>query len=172
MKNHARSAALICSFAATMPAANWMIANAGTTCVDNGPCLIPVGFGLMAPSGVLMIGLALVLRDAVHEVAGVKWAAAAILIGAALSFATSPPFLALASALSFTLAELADMGVYAKLRARGRHLAVLASGLTGAVLDSALFVWIAFGTFDFAAGTTLAKVYASAAVAAFLWWRR
>jgi hypothetical protein len=51
-------------YALTIPAANWMIGNVGTFCVPDGPCLIPLGFGLMAPSGVLMIGLALVLRDA------------------------------------------------------------------------------------------------------------
>jgi queuosine precursor transporter len=161
----------IAAFAATMPAANWMIGNVGTTCIPDGPCLIPVGFGLMAPSGVLMIGLALVLRDAVHELAGAKWAALAILVGAALSFGTSPAAIALASAVSFALAELADMGVYSKLRARGKHWAVIGSGIVGAALDSVLFVWIAFGALELAAGTTLAKLYASAAVAAFLWWR-
>lgn len=163
--------ALIAAFAATMPAANWLIGNVGA-CIPEGPCLIPVGFGYMAPSGVLLIGAALVLRDAVHEAAGAKWAAAAIVIGAALSFATSPAAIALASALSFALAELADMGVYAKLRARGRHWAVLASGAVGAALDSVLFVWIAFGALELAAGTTLAKLYASVLVALVVWWRR
>ena len=57
----------LAGFVATIPAANWLIGNLGTTCVPNGPCLIPVGFGLMAPSGVLMIGLALVLRDLVQR---------------------------------------------------------------------------------------------------------
>ena len=47
-------------FGLCIPAANWLIGNAGTVCVPNGPCLIPVAPGLMAPSGVLMIGLALV----------------------------------------------------------------------------------------------------------------
>ncbi len=28
-------------FVATIPAANWLIGNLGTTCVPNGPCLIP-----------------------------------------------------------------------------------------------------------------------------------
>ena len=54
-------------FILTIPAANWLISNIGTVCVPNGPCLVPVAPGLMAPSGVLMIGLALVMRDAVHE---------------------------------------------------------------------------------------------------------
>ncbi len=48
---------LFLAYIATIPAANWLIGNVGTTCVPNGPCLIPVGFGLMAPSGVLMVGL-------------------------------------------------------------------------------------------------------------------
>ena len=44
--------------------ANWLIGNVGVTCIPGGPCLIPVWPGIMSPSGVLMIGAALVLRDA------------------------------------------------------------------------------------------------------------
>ena len=54
-------------FALTIPAANWLIGNAGTVCVPNGSCLVPVWQGIKAPSGVLMIGLALVLRDIVQR---------------------------------------------------------------------------------------------------------
>jgi uncharacterized PurR-regulated membrane protein YhhQ (DUF165 family) len=159
------------AFAMCMPIANWLIGNLGAVCIPDGPCLIPVGFGLMAPSGVLMIGLALVLRDQVHETLGAKWALAAIAIGAALSFGTSPAQFAVASTLAFALAEVADLAVYAPLRARGRSLAVLASGAAGAVLDSMLFVWLAFGSLEFSTGTIVAKLYASAAVAAFFWAR-
>ena len=155
-------------FMLTIPAANWLIGNVGTTCIPNGPCLIPVGFGLMAPSGVLMIGLALVLRDAVHELAGWKWAFGAVLAGGALSLFVSPPALAAASAVAFTFSELADLAVYARLRERGRAVAVMASQVVGALLDSMLFVWLAFGALDFSAGTTLAKIYAGAAVALIL----
>lgn len=152
-------------FAATIPAANWLIGNVGTTCIPDGPCLIPVGFGLMAPSGVLMIGAALVLRDAVHELAGWRWALAAIFLGAALSLGVSPGAIALASAVAFAVAELADMAVYAPLRRRSIPLAVAASQVVGAAVDSALFVWIAFGSLELSAGTTLAKIYAGTAVA-------
>lgn len=158
------------AFASTIPAANWLIGNVGTTCVPDGPCLIPVGFGLVAPSGVLMIGLALVLRDAIHEVAGWKWAVAAVAFGSMLSLLSSPPALALASAVAFTMAELADATVYSRLRSKGRAFAVVASGVVGAALDSALFVWLAFGSLEFSAGTTLAKIYASAVVALVLWY--
>ncbi|MBA4271282.1 MAG: beta-carotene 15,15'-monooxygenase, partial [Methylobacterium sp.] len=33
-------------FALTIPAANWLIGNAGTVCVPNGPCLVPVWPGI------------------------------------------------------------------------------------------------------------------------------
>lgn len=160
------------AFAATIPAANWLIGNAGTVCVPEGPCLVPVGFGLMAPSGVLMIGLALVLRDWLHELAGWHWSLAAVIIGGVLSFLVSPPAIAVASAVAFTIAELADLSVYAPLRRRSRPLAVMASQIVGAAVDSALFVYIAFGSLEFSAGTTLAKIYAGAAIAALLFWRR
>jgi hypothetical protein len=88
-------AALI-GFISTIPAANWLIGNVGT-CVPNGPCLVPVGFGLMAPSGVLMIGLALVLRDIVHRELGAKAALAAICLGSGISAYISPPALVIAS---------------------------------------------------------------------------
>lgn len=154
-------------FAATIPAANWLIGNVGE-CIPKGPCLVHVGFGLMAPSGVLMIGVALVLRDWLHEFAGWRWSFVAVLVGGALSVFFSPPALAVASSAAFTLAEMADLGVYARLRAASKPLAVMASQVVGAALDSMLFVYLAFGSLEFSAGTTLAKIYAGAAVALFL----
>jgi len=124
-----------------------------------------VGLGLMAPSGVLMIGVALVLRDIVHEQLGVKAALAAIAAGALLSIFIAPPALVVASALAFLLSELADLSVYAPLRKRNLPAAVMASGVVGAVIDSAVFLYIAFGSLDYLAGQTLGKLYASAAVA-------
>jgi uncharacterized PurR-regulated membrane protein YhhQ (DUF165 family) len=156
-------------FIATIPAANWLIGNFGTTCIPNGPCLIPVGFGLMAPSGVLLIGLALVLRDHVYEAFGRNGALLAILAGAALSMFS--PGLAIASAAAFLVAELADMAVYSKLRAKGLWLAVLASGVVGAFVDSSVFTYLAFGSLEFSAGNAVGKIYASLIVSTYLFWR-
>jgi uncharacterized PurR-regulated membrane protein YhhQ (DUF165 family) len=78
------------------------------------------------------------------------------------------PGLALASAAAFIIAELADLAVYARLRERKLWLAVLASGVVGALIDSAAFTWLAFGSLEFSAGNALGKVYASALVAAAL----
>ena len=146
-------------FALTIPAANWLIGNAGTTCVPNGPCLIPVAPGLMAPSGVTMIGIALVLRDLVQRRLGVGVAVGAILAGAALSALVAPPALVVASAAAFLLSELADFAVYTPLARRRLVLAVVASSLVGLVVDSIVFLWLAFGSLDFLAGQVVGKAW-------------
>jgi uncharacterized PurR-regulated membrane protein YhhQ (DUF165 family) len=152
-------------FLACLPTANWLIGNVGTVCVPNGPCLIPVGFGLNAPSGVLMIGVALVLRDVVHQRLGASVAFAAIAAGALVSAFISPPALVVASTLAFVLSELADFAIYAPLRRKNLSAAVLASGLVGAAVDSTLFLFVAFGSLDFLSGQLLGKLYATLLVA-------
>ncbi|MEJ2118722.1 MAG: VUT family protein [Alphaproteobacteria bacterium] len=134
------------AFLACIPAANWLIGNFGTVCPPGEPCLIPVWHGLMAPSGVLVIGVALVLRDIVQERMGVTWTLGAIVTGAALSAFIAPPALVIASAAAFLLSELADMLIYTPLRERRLMLAVVTSGAAGAVVDSAVFLWLAFGS--------------------------
>lgn len=152
------------AFIACIPAANWMIGHVGTVCVPHGPCLVPVlpwgpgGHALMAPSGVLLIGLALVLRDLVQRRLGRSVALTAIVAGAALSGAVAPPPLIVASATAFLLSELADFAVYTPLQARGLVMAVLASSVVGLVVDSILFLWLAFGSLDFLAGQIVGKL--------------
>lgn len=158
----------IAAYAATIPLANWMIGNVGT-CVPNGPCLIPVGFGLMAPSGVLIVGLALALRDVVQEMAGVKGALIAIAIGGVLSWLFASPYLVVASVAAFLLSELADLLVYTPLRKNRLYLAVLLSGLVGAIVDSAAFLLIAFRSLDFIAGQVVGKLWMSITALPVLW---
>jgi uncharacterized PurR-regulated membrane protein YhhQ (DUF165 family) len=159
------------AFLGCIPAANWLIGNVGTTCIPQGPCLIPVAPGLMAPSGVLLIGAALALRDAVQEALGRAWVLALVIAGAALSLTVSPPALAIASATAFLLSELLDFAVYDRLRKRMLAWAVLLSGAAGAVVDSLLFSYLAFGTVGWAPGLVIAKVYASLAYALWIWTR-
>jgi hypothetical protein len=144
-------------FVACIPAANWMIGNVGTTCVPDGPCLVPVAPGVMAPSGVVMIGLALVLRDLVQRRLGVRWAIGAILAGAALSAVLAPPALVMASALAFLLSELADCAVYTPLQRRRLVWAVFASSLVGLVIDSVIFLYLAFGNLAYLEGQIIGK---------------
>lgn len=152
-------------FAATIPLANWLIGNIGVQFEPHGPHMVPVGFGLLAPSGVLVVGAALVLRDIVHERLGAIFALGAIAVGAVLSWFLSDPFLVVASVSAFVLAELADFAVYAPLRKKQLTLAVLASGVVGAVIDSAVFLWVAFGSLAFVEGQIVGKLWMTLAAA-------
>ena len=147
-------------FLASIPFANWLIGNVGTVCVPNGPCLIPVAPGLMAPSGVLAAGAALVLRDVVQRCLGLYWGVAAIVVGTALSAFVAPPALVLASGAAFLFSELADFGVYTPLQRRGLLLAVLASSALGLVVDSVVFLTLAFGSLAFLPGQIVGKAWA------------
>jgi len=146
-------------FCLTIPAANWMIGNVGTVCLRNGPCLVPVAPSLMAPSGVLMVGLALVLRDLVQRRLGVEFGVAAIIAGAVISAGIAPGSLVIASAAAFLLSEFADFAVYTPLARRRLVLAVFASSLVGLVVDSIVFLWLAFGSLDFLAGQVVGKLW-------------
>ncbi|WP_341910049.1 VUT family protein [Ferrovibrio terrae] len=150
----------LAGFIACVPAANWLIGNVGTVCIPQGPCLIPVApFGITAPSGVLMIGLALVLRDLVQRRLGKAWTLGAILVGAALSGLVAPPALVIASAVAFLLSELADFAVYTPLQKRGLIRAVVLSSLVGLCVDSVAFLYLAFGSLDYLAGQIIGKAW-------------
>jgi hypothetical protein len=149
--------AFLVGFGLTIPIANWMIGNVGTLCAPHGPCLIPVAPHLMAPSGVLMIGVALVLRDLVQRRLGVVYSMAAVVFGAILSAAVAPAALALASGVAFLLSEFADLAVYTPLARRRLVTAVVLSGVAGLVVDSIVFLWLAFGSLEFLLGQVVGK---------------
>ena len=146
-------------FCLTIPAANWLIGHVGTVCVPTGPCLVPVAPGIMAPSGVLMIGLALVLRDLVQRRLGVEFGIGAIIVGAAISAGLAPPTLVVASAAAFLLSEFADFAVYTPLARRRLVVAVIASSVVGLVVDSIVFLWLAFGSLEFLVGQIIGKLW-------------
>jgi len=149
----------LAGFVLCIPAANWMIGNVGTACGPQGPCLLPVAPNLLAPSGVVMVGLALVLRDVVQRRLGLLAALGAILFGAVLSAFLAPPAIVAASTAAFLLSETADLLVYTPLQRRGFVLAVLLSSLAGLVVDSAVFLHLAFGSLDFLLGQIVGKTW-------------
>ena len=153
----------IVGFMACIPAANWMIGNVGIQYGDNGPRLIPVGFGLMAPSGVLMVGVALLLRDIAQRTLGWRWTLLAIAAGGAVSGLLAPWALVAASVAAFTLSEIADMAVYTPMERKHLIAASVASNIAGAIVDSALFLLIAFGSLDFIAGQIVGKLWGTLA---------
>lgn len=156
------------AFVATVYFANWALERYG---------IVGIGFGLMAPAGVYFAGLGFGLRDALHEAGGVRWVAGSITAGAALSWwlsdaATIPgghTSIAVASGVAFGLAELADLAVYAPLRRRQWTAAVVASNAVGAVVDSAVFLWLAFGSLDFIEGQVIGKLYMVAVAIPVVW---
>lgn len=152
--------ACFAAFLASIPLANWMIGHVGTVCVPQGPCLLPVAPGLMAPSGVVTVGFALVLRDMVQRSLGVSWSLAAVLAGTLASAALADPHLVAASALGFLISELADFAVYTPLQRRGLLRAVLASSAVGLVVDSLVFLTVAFGSLEFLGGQVVGKGWA------------
>jgi uncharacterized PurR-regulated membrane protein YhhQ (DUF165 family) len=139
----------IVAFIACVFGANWAIETFG---------LVPVGFGLMAPAGVYFAGLTFTFRDLAHESVGRGWVIVAILVGAALSAFVSPAF-AIASGAAFLVSEMADLAVYSPLRRRNWLGAVAASNTVGLVIDSALFLWLAFGSLEFLTGQVVGKAW-------------
>lgn len=139
-------------------AANWAVDEFG---------IVPVGFGLMAPAAVYVVGLAFIARDLVQRSLGKTWAVAAILVGAGLSAIVSPE-LALASGCAFLASETVDFLVYTALERRWLT-AVLLSGAVALVVDSLLFLWLAFGSLEFLNGQLVGKALATAAGILVLW---
>ena len=144
-------------FILTIPVSNWVVMNVGLVCTADGPCVVPVWPGIMAPSGVLLAGLALVLRDGVHHFLGTRWALYCIVGGTVLSAFLSEPSLVIASAVAFLFSETADLIVYTPLRRRFPAWAIVASGFAGSVVDSLLFLTIAFGDLNYIVGQVLGK---------------
>jgi len=126
----------------------------------------------MAPSAVLMVGAALVLRDLVQRRLGFWAALAAIVVGAALSALVSPRAIVVASATAFLLSELADLSVYTPLQRRAFVVAVALSSFIGLVVDSAVFLYLAFGSLDFLAGQVVGKAWMVLLALPFVHWLR
>jgi hypothetical protein len=60
------------------------------------------------------------------------------------------------------------MAVYTPLRERRLGLAVVTSGVVGAAVDSAVFLWLAFGSLTYLEGQMVGKLWASLAAFAIL----
>jgi uncharacterized PurR-regulated membrane protein YhhQ (DUF165 family) len=147
------------AYIATIPAANLAVTHFGA---------VPVGFGYLAPAGVYMVGLALVLRDLSREAAGRLAVLGAIAAGIVISYVLADPDLAVASAVAFAVAELADFAVYEPLRQRGLLIAMVASNAVGILSDSLLFLQLAFNSLEYLPGQILGKVWMTVAAVAVL----
>lgn len=145
MRANLATAGWAATFVACIALSNWALLHLG---VDNGPeapRTLPVGFGLEAPSGVLFAGILLTLRDFMHERIGTRRTIGIIVLSTPVTALIAEPALALASAATFLLAELADLTLYRWVRKHGLWPAVLASNLLSSLLDSAILLLLAFG---------------------------
>ena len=147
-------------YLATIVGANWAITVWG---------MVPVAPGIVAPAAVFFAGLAFTLRDLLQDALGKRAVLGAIGAGALLSAWFSPQ-LALASGVAFGLSELADLLVYTPLRARSWPAAVLASNVIGSVVDSVLFLGLAFGSLDYLTGQLLGKWEMTILALPLVWW--
>lgn len=161
MTNRRIGVAAAVLFVGTVWFANWLLQKYG---------IVSIGFGLAAPAGVFAVGVAFTLRDLVHRTLGRTAVFACIVAGCLLAYfieagGTIPGGvvpIAVASAAAFLFSETADLAVYTPLEHRSFLGAVAASNVVGAVVDSALFLWLAFGSLAFMQGQVAGKLYMTA----------
>lgn len=148
-------------YATTIVTANWLTATFG---------LVPIGFGLAVTAGTFAAGAALIARDWVQTSSGRAITITAIVAGAGLSWWLSTPAIAIASGIAFLVSELVDMGVFTPLRGRSLPIAVVASSVVSAPVDTVLFLYLAgFGvTWQAVLGQFLVKTVMALLVAGLL----
>ena len=155
--------ALLAIYIGSVVAANWLTTRYG---------LVQVGLGLLAPAGTVAIGGVIMTRDLLQDALGRVAVLAAIVAGAALSFAVSSHQIAFASGATFLAAETLEFVIYTPLRRRakwgtGRWGGVVAvANVTGALADTLMFLALAGFpvTVQTVGGQMLGKAYLTAAV--------
>jgi uncharacterized PurR-regulated membrane protein YhhQ (DUF165 family) len=153
-------------YLAAIPTTNWAFAYVG---------VLPIpGTGFVWHPLAILVGFWLVLRDFAHRELGDRWIFAPVVAGVALSYLTSSPRIATASAIAFLASELVDYAVF-RWTKRPLRQRVLLSSAASVPVDSVLFSGVAFGlaainpvTF----GVMLAAKMLGAAVVAVALWRR
>jgi uncharacterized PurR-regulated membrane protein YhhQ (DUF165 family) len=181
-------ASLFAAFVGTVIAANWALARYGIVPIGFG-LHAPAGvffaglaFGLR--DALHEVGGHRLILGAIAVGAAISY-----LIEDAVTIPGGLVPIALASAVAFALSELTDLAVYTPLHNKANQTrdvfvpfspvllgdgyiverphtahrwwiaAVVASNLVGAVVDSALFLWLAFGALDHMAGQIVGKAY-------------
>ena len=74
--------------------------------------------------------------------------------------------------MAVLLSEAADLVVYPPLARQRLVAAVVASSLVGLVVDSVVFLWLAFGSLDFLAGQVVGKAWMVLLSIPFVAWLR
>lgn len=118
----------------------------------------------LAPAGVFAIGAILVLRDWLQQLAGLLWTLYLVAIAAVLSFLAAEAFgwtdlrkIAVASFVAFVVSETLEAVAFTPIRRRSLTVGVALSGVVGTVIDSWLFLSLAFGSLAFFWGQCFGK---------------
>lgn len=143
-----------------IPLAGYAIKNIGS-CEVNTPCIIPVWAWpyIYAPSGVLFAGLAFVFRDILQRLTNVKVAVVAVIIGTILNYILVDGVIAIAGATAYLLSETTDTIIYSVLQKYNLILAILISAFFGLIVDTLVFLQIAFHSFEYADGQIIGKLW-------------
>ena len=78
----------------------------------------------------------------------------------------------IASVTAFLLSELADFVVYTPLQERRLITAVVASSSVGLIIDSMVFLYLAFGSLDYLGGQIVGKAWMVLLAIPVIWWIR
>ncbi len=148
-------------FLAMIPAANYALLHFGTSCLPNEPCVLPVWFYpvIYAPSGVMFAGLAFVLRDILQRMAGLSVSLIAVVCGTVLSYLFVDERLAIAGSIAYFLSEITDTSVYSYLQKYNLIVAIFISACTGLLIDSLVFLHLAFHSYQFLTGQIIGKLW-------------
>lgn len=114
-----------------------------------------VGFDPSLP----IIGAIFCLRDYIQEALGRWWTWFAIFLGTMVSYVIAPE-VAVASACAFFASELIDWGTYilTSFFSDDHSVGVLVSGVAGSMVDSAVFLFVAFSSLDTWSEQTFGKI--------------
>lgn len=164
-RNWAAAIPLLAVYIGSIVLANWLTTRFG---------LIAVFPGLLTTAGTVAVGGAIMTRDLLQDAAGRIAVLLAIGAGAAISYGVSSHQIAVASGLTFLVAESLEFAVYTPLRRRagwgtGKWGGIVGvANVTGAVADTFLFLWLAGFpmTVPVVGGQLVGKAYVTAAVVA------
>jgi|688.fasta_scaffold01758_30 uncharacterized PurR-regulated membrane protein YhhQ (DUF165 family) len=153
-------------YIAAMPLTNWLFGYIG---------VLPVpGTSYVWHPLSIIVGLWLVLRDLAHREIGDRAIFVPIAIGMGLSYLTSDPRIATASAIAFLASEMIDYAIFRWTNAPlGKR--ILLSSAASVPVDTVLFSGIAFGLAAINPVTLtimLVAKMAGAVVVAYFLWRR
>jgi hypothetical protein len=121
------------------------------------------------PAGTLWTGVTFTLRDLLHESLGTRGVVTAIAAGMGLSWVLATPQIAVANVVAFAVSETIDSALYTLLRGDSPLRAILGSNIAGLLVDSVLFVPLAFGSFTDVPGQLLGKTVATLLTVVALW---